>query len=132
MAEIHPTHTCFDDALDHIEKLLMVRKLPPTLVARDYRLVHGLYRCQTADSDHPRTIAHAYVLEKPKGLVWQDGYQDGERITYGITRAEFHSLMKPLHETSYSMLQAYKMNIKHNNYGPWLPLYLKHCRSVAC
>lgn len=128
---ILPTQSCFDDCLDFIENLLNSQPDASEKILMRYRVVHGIYQVTDLDNDFHtggKPFAHGWVLDLKDKLAIQDGYLDGERITYGIGLDEFYKLFKLHEETRYSLLEVYKLNKKHNNYGPWEPKYLNLCQ----
>lgn len=128
MPDIYPTHTCFDDALDFIARMLKKGGQSPPDLAKKYRVVHGLYRVDQVLYCEKKVIAHAWVLDREHNEAIQDGYLKEERVTYSIAIEEFRKLFNTIHETIYTLHEVAKLNAKHNNYGPWDRIYLKHCR----
>lgn len=119
---IHPTGTCFDDALDFLAEAL---RIDPRA---DLVLVHGI--CTHPDGPRAGTrYAHAWVEEGED--LWQTGIIDGERRTYCCERAEFYGLLKIVDTTRYTPRQADRENRRSNHYGPWVKRYAALCKPKA-
>jgi hypothetical protein len=118
---VFPTHTCFDDALDYLaHRLKQNRRDAKRLV-----LVHGILLApEGAKKDQP--FAHAWVEESDR--VWQDGLlEDGRRVTWAMSVAEFREKMRPQKETRYTVREAVAENLRTNHFGPWVEEYRALC-----
>ena len=120
---IHPTHSCFDDALDFLANLL--RDNPGLADAGTVHLVHGILL--TPATSEP--FAHAWV--EYSGAVWQCGILNGKRICYGMDPTEFAEKLRPQDVTRYTPRQAWKENERSNTFGPWVERYQELCRKPA-
>jgi hypothetical protein len=127
---VHPTHTCFDDALDYIEALIrqdvhLVRRNSSKLF-----VVHGIcLKPEGPTKGEP--FAHAWVEDEysePEARVWQGGILNGERIFYALDRVEFFQRMRVQECTRYTLREASDHNHRTNHYGPWLDKYKRLCR----
>lgn len=122
--DLHPTHTCFDDALDFIERRIRedIKK------ARELFLVHGILLAPTGEQKGT-PYCHAWV-EDPLGLAWQDGLlESGERVTYATPVETFRNVFRPQKETRYTLAEAAIENQRTGHYGPWLEEYQALCGS---
>lgn len=127
---ILPTHTCFDDCLDYIENLIKQPNSNKLAIIRRYQVVHGIYQITELENDlntKGRPFAHGWVFDKVDKAAIQDGYLNGERLTYGISTKDFYSLFKIIDETRYNLNEVYRLNVLHNNFGPWKQKYINLC-----
>jgi hypothetical protein len=138
---IIPTHTCFDDALDFFEQVLVPERLPD--VADDFRIVHGI--CVGADRGEP--YAHAWVeqlrarnyfvadpgdpMPVPTELVWQAGMVNGERVYFAIDRVAFYESYQVSRATRYTLQTASYLNVTTGHYGPWRRNYIDLVRKLG-
>lgn len=121
---IHPTHTCFDDAIELLE--LAARDETPAAQFARMVLVHAIVL-------HPTTgepYAHAWVEED--GIAWQAGILNGERITYAVAAAELRAKLRVQREIRYCPEEVWRMNRMFETFGPWEPEFLALCRSHVC
>lgn len=118
MPEIHPTGTCFDDALDLIAEI--VKAHPDAAYTREFELVHAI--CHPPEF---HKFAHAWVeTDQGKGVAIFFGIIDGRREQIATRAEEYRQRLNVLEETRYTPYQAYQMNDKHENYGPWEQRYI--------
>jgi hypothetical protein len=119
---IKPTHTCFDDVLDHQSYLF---KTDPQTVARQH-IVHGI--CLMPEG--PRIgepYAHAWVEDDTEDRVYQSGLVDTAMVWYSVSRPEWYAMMRVQKFTRYTFLEALKKNWQTYFFGPWEPEYLALC-----
>jgi hypothetical protein len=117
LTAILPTHTCFDDALDYIEARLRQGCPPGRLF-----LIHA--KATIPDGpDRGQVFAHAWAEEvKASSVVCiQQGFYNGQRITYEVDREEFYRELSPLTTYRYTLPEAWAQNRRHATYGPWEP-----------
>lgn len=119
---ILPTHTCFDDALDYIERRVLAH--PSIGFGTSLLLVHGI--CYRPD-DVP--FAHGWVEDA--GVVWDAGLIEGRRVWFAVNREEYYAKMRITDVTRYTMREVWVENTRSGNYGPWKPEYLALCRGVV-
>ena len=117
---IHPTHTCFDDALDFLADLS--KNFPAALYFERYRLVHAI--CTMPDG---QPYAHAWV-ETYAGTAHFFGILKGERVRVTVDAAEYRQELKMQHVTEYTPEEAWEENRKSENFGPWIPRYRELCK----
>jgi hypothetical protein len=113
---IHPTHTCFDDALD-----FFVHIKPRAI--HEYVVVHALVTLP-GQSD---VFAHAWVEQLPERLVIQGGIVNGRRCYYALPTLPF-TIVK---SSRYTALQALQLNAIHEHFGPWRREYKDACAHGA-
>jgi hypothetical protein len=119
MATLHPTHHCFDDALDYIS--LRVTEEPSLVRDTGLVLVHGI-----GQSDRGDAYAHAWVEEG--ALCWDAALLDsGERVFYAVDHAEFYAARRLQQTTRYTCRQALRENLRTGTYGPWRAEYQALC-----
>lgn len=117
--EIRPTHKCFDDSLDLLVELL---KDDYTLDDK-LRLVHGL--CRTPAGE---LYAHAWLENSEERMCVFVILLDGQRNNVQMPFGEFYAYYRVVETTKYSYRQAYYLNNKHGNYGPWKAQYRALCK----
>jgi hypothetical protein len=138
VTDIHPTNTCFDDALDYLEAIAMHKSLEEL---HRHVLVHGICLMPKGGKDPEGTrFAHAWVerdirpppnhslLGPSTREVLQAGFLEGERVLIWMPRDFFNVTMRPQEETCYTIEQAWLLNRIHNTYGPWKPEYVALCK----
>jgi hypothetical protein len=108
---IHPTHQCFDDAME----FLLQPHLAPEQ-ARACVIVHAI--CLGPNDER---YAHAWV--ELEGDAWQGGIRGGERIYYPTPQAELHATLRVQHCTRYNLDEIVALNYATRTYGPWDPMY---------
>jgi hypothetical protein len=120
---IHPTHHCFDDALEYI--VARVKREPALARDATLQLVHGIVHFPDDQPAAGKLFAHAWVEEH--GQVWNAGILDGVGIWYAVERSEWYAAMRVVKTTKYSIRQAYLENLRTRTYGPWAPEYQALC-----
>jgi hypothetical protein len=118
--DILPTFHCFDDALE----LIAERMKEDWTVIDTLILVHGI-----AVGENGEPYAHAWVEER--GLCWDSGIIEGQRMYYAITKAEFYAVKQIVQTTKYTVTEAAKQNLDTRSYGPWEPIYQALCNRGA-
>ncbi len=119
---IHPTGTCFDDALEFVlslapdehELAAQIEALEDTV-----RIVHAICLGHDA-SEH---YAHAWVEHLHAGYMvcWQAGTFDGARIYFAIDRKDFYRGYQVARTVKYTLRQAAVENLASGHMGPWDP-----------
>lgn len=122
MTTIHPTHTCFDDALDYCGE----RFKEGAPEAHKLILVHAICLKPEGQPGAGERFAHAWVEQGDECV--DHGILDGERVRFTAERAEYYARLRPQDVTRYTMREAALMNIRHHTYGPWEERYSVLCR----
>ena len=131
MSTIRPTHSCFDDAIAIIERLV---RADPSLVDDDrFLLVHGI-AIASAENDGsiaPGTpFAHAWIEYGED--VWQRGIlDDGREVEFALARADFYRMLQIQASTRYTMREVWIENSRTRTTGPWRPEYVALCRQAG-
>jgi hypothetical protein len=120
MSYVLPTHTCFDDALDLIEAIVIENRRE----FKKLKLAHGI--CLMPDGE---PYAHAWV--EREGVCLFVGIIDGKRLTLAADHVEYYIDMKVQEVTHYTVAQAMAENKRSNHYGPWKPEYAALCGHKA-
>jgi hypothetical protein len=120
---IHPTRSCFDDALDFIAAA--VTRHGPWAVEH-LRLVHAICRIPEGQHKAGRRFAHAWV-EQDRQIVIQAGLIDGQKAYYGTLRRDHYRELRVECSTVYTVEEAWERNRDSNHYGPWEPTYRDLC-----
>lgn len=115
---IHPTHTCFDDALDMMGEM-MKSESPSRSDA--LRIVHAI--CLMPNDEK---YAHAW-LERD-GVAWFMGILKGERVQVSCDAKEYREELRVQEFTAYTPWQALNLNYSTISFGPWEEKYLKLCK----
>jgi hypothetical protein len=119
--KLHPTGTCFNDALDYLE---LVVKETPRHAWPDYKLAHGIL---LAPDGGP--YSHAWV-EQRDAHVWHCGILNGVRGYGRIDRDEYYEEMCVQEVTRYTIEQAWQQNHISGHYGPWVERYRRLCKDL--
>lgn len=125
---IYPTGKCFDDALDFIEIMIRESMFTKAELIDRFHLVHGIYESKHFQGGVKKRFSHAWVWDKQDDCAIQSGLIDNGLLYYEMPIKAFRKRMVLEKETVYSIEQAYQENVKHNNYGPWVPEYLELCK----
>ena len=115
---IHPTHRCFDDALDLLWALLHE---PAAQDARLF-LVHGL--CLAPDG---LPYAHAWLEDDADATVLSVGVIDGKTTAYSLPRTTYYAQTQVQERTRYPAQEALAANRATGHYGPWEARYVALC-----
>lgn len=113
---IFPTHSCFDDALDLAEALVMQDRRE----AGKLFVVHAI--CLMPDG---RPYAHAW-LEREDCCLFV-GVIEGREVPLEAAKDEFYVEYKVQESTRYTLREALAENVRTNHYGPWKPEYEALC-----
>jgi hypothetical protein len=113
---IYPTHTCFDDAVEYIER--RCRNQPEQARGYGLMLVHAI--CTNPDTGE--RFAHAWVEEDARYVVFA-GIINGERGFFRAYRNEYVRQLNPNPITRYNCRQLLVEYRKSGNCGPWKPEY---------
>lgn len=133
--KLFPTGQCFDNALDFIG--MMVGDDPTEIAQSPLVLVHAIVRypedlAQILPQFRHRVgerYAHGWV-EDGDLFVWDAGLlEDGTFTWYCADKEEYYREMRVEKTTKYTVAEAYAMNLKHWNFGPWEPEYRELCRT---
>jgi len=120
---ILPTHTCFDDALEFLNAILKYEGVERLL---GVRVVHGI--CLAPEGVQiGQPFAHAWCEED--GSCIQAGLVEGEKVYFGVDRAEFYAMLRPQDTTTYTPEEAVAQNFASGHFGPWEDRYraiIKH------
>lgn len=112
---IHPTHTCFDDALDMLQEAIKAN--PDSFTSDELKLVHAI--CLNPKGEE---YSHAWIESTNShavNIVWFTGIYNGKRRQFAADPKEYYEEMKVKETTKYTPMQAWKMNEKFVTYGPW-------------
>lgn len=118
MSTIHPTNSCFDDALEMLEA--RIRKEPELARSSLLVLVHAI--CLIPE-DHPEAghrFAHCW-LEEGGANAWQAGFLDGERVVYLMNARELELELRVEKAWRYTPREVWEHNRRTETYGPWEP-----------
>jgi len=111
---LHPTHTCFDDALDFFD--MLAKQGNATIYDGRWRLVHAL--CEAPDGQY---YAHAWV--ERDDIAIGSAIIHGHRCHYETDRRDYYRRFRPVEMNRYTVREAVIMNARHNNFGPWESRY---------
>jgi hypothetical protein len=111
-----PTHQCFDDALDLLERIVKENRHD----LDDWRLVHAVCKAEGG------LFAHAWC-ERNRNEVVTAFIIEGKHTYVTIPRRDFYRLFEPQMMTKYTVPEAWMHNRRTNHYGPWLDCYKIHC-----
>lgn len=119
---IHPTGTCFDDALDSIQKGLFERQYLDQV-----RIVHGLVS-RTNDPEH--IYAHCWLEFKNHYFETVLLEPDMERAVIQYNDEEYKALYNIHDQTKYTVYQLIEQGLKSKtrSSGPYLKKYLRKCK----
>lgn len=124
--KIKPTGTCFTDAFEEFERLMVENTR--RIVTNEYRLAHGILK-------HPigALYSHAWLETSTEvidfGIV-DGGQYDGHICRYAAAKEDYYKEKAVIERTLYSWHEAIAHNHASNYLGPWLPRYLGLCRNV--
>ena len=125
---IHPTHTCFDDALDYLQQ--RIKQNGHRIEGLRLVLIHAI--CIVPEGpDAGERFSHAWVeedLDNHEAAVWQQGFYNGQRIIYASTRASVYETLRVVRTWGYSPEAAWEENNRTATYGPWVPELQALCR----
>jgi hypothetical protein len=122
---LRPTHTCFDDVLDH-QAELRGRDLA---AAHRQLIVHGILLAPEGPHEG-EPFAHAWVEDPADNRIYQSALlDDGTKVWWSCAWEEFERLMRPQHVTRYSLERAYILNWQTEHFGPWVPAYRALCNA---
>jgi hypothetical protein len=121
VSTIYPTHTCFDDALELLERA--IKGNPGAAQSDELKVVHAI--CVNPWGED---YAHAWV-ESNGTHCWWVGILNGKRHDMVAERAEFYTELRVKETTKYTPIQAVSLNHQYGTYGPWEPRYLDLCNN---
>lgn len=119
MTDIHPTHACFDDAMDLFVTMLKAGGLN---AKRDLRLVHAA--CQEGD----KKWAHAWVQDVNVGVSYFVGLISEWPQVLVTASDNYARAMHVVEEHKYDYDEMIHMNRQHGNYGPWVERIRALCK----
>lgn len=114
---IHPTGTCFDDAVHNAAEY--ARQLSLEEAHRDLVIVHAII----CPPEHPQGIAHAWVEIPATKLVMFDGIVEGKREKFVSPIEEFYERMNVQESTRYTVQEAVERDREERSGGPWEEKY---------
>lgn len=120
---LYPTGSCFDDTLKFLKPLM--KEDNRLVFSSKYLICHGIL----GGNNDP--YAHAWVEED--GLwVWFSGLiqpEDKEDMVFArVSKPEYYKALKVLDVTRYTIMEAYKEEIKRKHPAPWESKYINLCR----
>ena len=116
---IHPTHTCFDDAVEFIEEL--IKEHPDKLedIKTSLLLVHGI--CLLPNGQR---YAHGWVEDNKTDSCYFKGIVESECVFLQADRPGFYENFKVQETTKYTLWQVHLENMLSGTFGPWDKKYL--------
>lgn len=121
---IHPTHSCFDDAIDYINFLATENPSDIQRMNKEYRVCHGI--CLFPDGEK---YAHAW-LEYRNSTI-EGGIYDGQKVAVRQPKADFYKRQRPVKVLRYTIKQTIKLEKDIYGYcGPWDPEIRALCRDI--
>jgi hypothetical protein len=123
---IHPTHTCFTDAMEMIDQV--IRDAPEELPR--HTLVHAI-----AVLPGGELFAHAWVerFTRTGSLeAWQRGIWQGHLVTFAVAATELAVSLKVQRQWRYTPAEALAQNLRSGMFGPWEPELQALCGSHVC
>jgi hypothetical protein len=112
---LSPTHQCFDDALDFIDKIVKLQRHK----LEDWRLCHALCRAPEG------IFAHAWC-ERDE-IVVVAFMINGVHTYLEIDHAGFYDVFEPFDVIRYTISEAARLNYQSGHYGPWDPRMQTAC-----
>jgi hypothetical protein len=122
--DLHPTHSCFDDAFELIEQLIIKNQQHRDELKNELVLVHAI--CKMPDG---KLYAHAWVEDAKKDTCLFRGIMEGQSDYYMADRKEYYEHIMPKEITKYTVLAAIEYNKKFGTLGPWKSVYKALCRN---
>jgi hypothetical protein len=116
---VHPTFSCFDDAMEFIEYVAKEHKQDDLSMIK---LVHGLF---TGNDNKSHT--HAWVEDSSMEVAIFAGMWKGDKIYFYSPIDQFYSSHKITETTKYTLREAAEKNLTHQTFGPWEPKYVALC-----
>ena len=124
---LHPTHTCFDDALELIDQSVKANLIDP--FDSSWHVVHALCYAPTGE-----VYAHGWVerdvSDGPNGdtgIVIFKAVFNGKGEYFTTLASEFYEQFEPFDVTRYDLASAATENVRHVHFGPWEDRYKAHC-----
>lgn len=121
VSALYPTHHCFDDMLQYIDKQLTGGADPYSLL-----LVHGLCLMPSGTLYAHAWAAHPFA-NKHGGIIVQCFVFRGDECFIQFDREVFERRFRPKEVTIYTMHDAAKHYRRTRNAGPWNDAYLPYC-----
>lgn len=121
---IHPTHTCFDDAVE----ILMLATEHGAVRTGEFVIVHAI-----VEPPGEVAMAHAWVEHPARdralfiGIVGDAA--DGRRDVLMARRSEYRAELGVRESTSYTLDQAIREELRTGQCGPWEAKYQRLCRN---
>lgn len=128
--DIVPTHSCFDDAIELLTRIVP-RDSPST-----FHLAHGIFRGAATGERY----AHAWVEESGRGVgtwmsraplpcsvAWQSGMIRGQAVYFALPLAEYHRMMDVERVWRYTPYEMARHMFKTMSAGPWVQDVIDLC-----
>lgn len=126
---IHPTGTCFDDALGLMMAILKENETSPRRT--QIRLRERLYLVHGVTMILGKPSAHAWVEYDHTGQVLFVGILDGKRENLAAPREEYYRELKVTATTRYLYRDMFRLNRATGHHGPWEERYKRLCKDTA-
>jgi hypothetical protein len=126
MADLFPTHECFNDAFELINEIILNNPLDKDDLKHELILVHAI--CKMPEG---RFYAHAWVEDKKKNTCMFKGILEGEADYFAADIKEYYEHIMPQEIVKYSVMEAIEQNIKSGNLGPWKSHIKALCRNIT-
>ena len=120
MPTVFPTHSCFDDAVEILKKIMEFH--PETFPTDEFLVVHAIVE------PYGKPMAHAWIEDNYRNKVLFMGIIHGKREMLSADRMEFYIDIKMKETTKYTPLQAYLAEKRTRQFGPWEEKYQVLCR----
>lgn len=108
---IYPTHTCFDDAIANLIRL-MKQHGREQVRAGEILIVHAIIAPEGVD------MAHAWLERGGKTVIFS-GFYEGDEIMAEADRDEYYAGAKIQYVVKYTLFEAYDAEQRAGHYGPW-------------
>lgn len=114
--DILPTHTCFDDAFEYIELIILHKEFTLNEIRDHFFIVHAICKLPTG-----KLYAHAWVEHKNECTF--KGILNNEAVFCTADKKEFYAQYDVQEFTKYSMERVRDMNFSTKSFGPWIEKY---------
>jgi hypothetical protein len=120
---IYPTHTCFDDAFELIEKHIVAGNVTKEELIKDFMIVHAI--CLLPNG---KAYAHAWVERHDKYCIFK-GIINGEATFLEAEKEEYYEHFKVQETMKFPIQAAVAQNKLYGTTGPWSEKYKALCGS---